>query len=170
MKGKLFIPIRIYSNRRIYIYIYILIYIYIYIYIYTPLLRLLHYFQRIVRVNDCMWRLSWFWWYFCKFVYLCFDYEWICLNSGRFVASIFPLKSSTNIKVVMFRSLNSVFFPGDLMKRTIKFFACWVPTVYKEISVLICYEQDIGPNNLIIWVKIGKIFWDNSVFVELPNC
>ena len=70
----------------------------------------------------------------------------------------------------MFWSLNSVFFPGDLMKRTIKFFACWVLTVDKEISGLICSEQDIGSNNIIIWTKIRKIFWDNSVFVELPNC
>jgi hypothetical protein len=84
---------------------------------------------------------------------------------------MFPLMSSTNIKVVGFRSLNSIFLPGDLVKgRAIKLFACWVLPVCRDVSALICYQQDIGSNNVIIWAKIGKIFWDNSVFLELPNC
>ena len=134
--GKLFIPIRIYSNRMIYIYIYT--HTHTHTHTHTPFLRLLHYIQITVRINDCVWRLWWFLRHLCVFVYLCLDYEWICLNSGPFAASIFPLKSSMNIKAVMFRSLNSVFFPGDLMKRTINFFACWVLRVYREISALIC--------------------------------
>jgi hypothetical protein len=114
LKGRLFIPIRIYSNRRIYIYIH---FSFVYFIIFKGLMLL----TILVYVCLFVFRL---WMNLPKLWYFCGQY--------------FPIKSSTNIKVVMFRSLNSIFFPGDLMKRKIKFFACWVLIVYKEITALIC--------------------------------
>jgi hypothetical protein len=103
--------------------------------------------------------------YVCLFVFrLWINLSKLCSLYGQY----FPIKEfyeHQSCNVLVFK----LFFQGDLMKRTIKFLACWVLRVYKEISSLICLEQDIGSNDVIIWAKIRKIFWDNSVFVELPN-